>query len=205
MRTIAEVCHYGTSRPVGGSATSPEERRDDARANLAWQLCDASLTQPEVRVASGTTWVLSRGCPWVPGLPRPRAVGREDALTYGSAGTRPPRARPQRADPYQRRAIGSAGERLVHTEEVTGSIPVSPTQLSGQLRSCNWPGGGPANVTVPQHGHTRPGSRSSVTSRQIFTSMTAPTWARPRSAPRPGTPCTTGTAPAANLRGTRVC
>ena len=27
-----------------------------------------------------------------------------------------------------RRAIGSAGERLVHTEEVTGSIPVSPTK-----------------------------------------------------------------------------
>src|ERR1039457_1959465 len=27
----------------------------------------------------------------------------------------------------RRRAIGSAGERLVHTEEVTGSIPVSPT------------------------------------------------------------------------------
>jgi hypothetical protein len=27
------------------------------------------------------------------------------------------------------RAIGSAGERLVHTEEVTGSIPVSPTQI----------------------------------------------------------------------------
>jgi hypothetical protein len=29
--------------------------------------------------------------------------------------------------------------RSVHTEEVTGSIPVSPTQLSGQLRFCNWP------------------------------------------------------------------
>jgi hypothetical protein len=28
------------------------------------------------------------------------------------------------------RAIGSAGERLVHTEEVTGSIPVSPTSLN---------------------------------------------------------------------------
>ena len=28
---------------------------------------------------------------------------------------------------------------LVHTEEVTGSIPVSPTQLTGQLRSRNWP------------------------------------------------------------------
>jgi hypothetical protein len=32
------------------------------------------------------------------------------------------------------RAIGSAGERLVHTEEVTGSIPVSPTQVSGRFR-----------------------------------------------------------------------
>src|SRR5215475_10314774 len=29
------------------------------------------------------------------------------------------------------RAISSAGERFVHTEEVTGSIPVSPTQLKG--------------------------------------------------------------------------
>src|SRR5690606_10026524 len=28
------------------------------------------------------------------------------------------------------RAISSAGERFVHTEEVTGSIPVSPTTLS---------------------------------------------------------------------------
>jgi hypothetical protein len=28
---------------------------------------------------------------------------------------------------------------LVHTEEVTGSIPVSPTQLTGQSRSCDWP------------------------------------------------------------------
>jgi hypothetical protein len=31
----------------------------------------------------------------------------------------------------QARAIGSAGERLVHTEEVTGSIPVSPTRSEG--------------------------------------------------------------------------
>jgi hypothetical protein len=42
------------------------------------------------------------------------------------------------------RAISSAGERFVHTEEVTGSIPVSPTQ-SAQVRSplrralpCSW-------------------------------------------------------------------
>ena len=33
------------------------------------------------------------------------------------------------------RAIGSAGERFVHTEEVTGSIPVSPTMLEGRARS----------------------------------------------------------------------
>ena len=61
-----------------------------------------------------------------------RAARREDALPYGGAGT-VLRAR--------RRAIGSAGERLVHTEEVTGSIPVSPTdvrpdqRLHGQLSS----------------------------------------------------------------------
>src|SRR6185437_11099405 len=60
-----------------------------------------------------------------------RAARREDALPYGSAGT----------VPAWRRAIGSAGERLVHTEEVTGSIPVSPTdvrpdqRLHGQLSS----------------------------------------------------------------------
>jgi hypothetical protein len=29
------------------------------------------------------------------------------------------------------RAISSAGERFVHTEEVTGSIPVSPTVVAG--------------------------------------------------------------------------
>jgi hypothetical protein len=39
----------------------------------------------------------------------------------------------------QRRAIGSAGERLVHTEEVTGSIPVSPTKLSGRFRPRDRP------------------------------------------------------------------
>ena len=35
--------------------------------------------------------------------------------------------------PWQR-AIGSAGERLVHTEEVTGSIPVSPTRSVTRTR-----------------------------------------------------------------------
>jgi hypothetical protein len=37
------------------------------------------------------------------------------------------------------RAIGSAGERLVHTEEVTGSIPVSPTQPKAGSESRNRP------------------------------------------------------------------
>src|SRR6516225_6699739 len=37
-------------------------------------------------------------------------------------------AGPRRTAADQQRAIGSAGERLVHTEEVTGSIPVSPTR-----------------------------------------------------------------------------
>ncbi len=37
---------------------------------------------------------------------------------------------PRDGSPPGGRAIGSAGERLVHTEEVTGSIPVSPTRIS---------------------------------------------------------------------------
>ena len=48
----------------------------------------------------------------------------------GALGTRLPRGLGPAGAPYQRRAIGSAGERLVHTEEVTGSIPVSPTHVS---------------------------------------------------------------------------
>ena len=62
-------------------------------------------------------------------LTQPRALYREDALPYGSAGTRLRRGPPRRTAPHQQRAIGSAGERLVHTEEVTGSIPVSPTDI----------------------------------------------------------------------------
>ena len=33
--------------------------------------------------------------------------------------------------PSRFRAISSAGERCTHTAEVTGSIPVSPTELAG--------------------------------------------------------------------------
>ena len=48
---------------------------------------------------------------------------------------RVPRPAGRRKQPYSR-AIGSAGERLVHTEEVTGSIPVSPTQKPAGHRPC---------------------------------------------------------------------
>ena len=83
------------------------------RASSSARLQDSLITQSDT-------------CPAAPVRRSWRAARREDALPYGSAGTVP---KPRR------RAIGSAGERLVHTEEVTGSIPVSPTQLSGRLRS----------------------------------------------------------------------
>src|SRR5207244_9968901 len=52
------------------------------------------------------------------------------------------------------RAISSAGERFVHTEEATGSIPVSPTDVSA--------GQGPlpvGSVTGAAHGAPYGGSR----------------------------------------------
>jgi len=59
-----------------------------------------------------------------------RATRREDALPYGSAGMEAVAGAVAPANAQaRRRAIGSAGERLVHTEEVTGSIPVSPTDV----------------------------------------------------------------------------
>src|ERR1017187_8102033 len=51
------------------------------------------------------------------------ASGARHALVCDS-----PRVAGSMGSPARRRAIGSAGERLVHTEEVTGSIPVSPTR-----------------------------------------------------------------------------
>ncbi len=82
---------------------------------------------------------MSRGL--VPRRPWPSAAavgGRRDGVAVGphalllgaplTDGFRP-----------RRRAIGSAGERLVHTEEVTGSIPVSPTLscIPGGLQVAN--------------------------------------------------------------------
>jgi hypothetical protein len=60
-----------------------------------------------------------------------RAAGGRDALPYGTPGNAGRGGTPAAAPAA--RAIGSAGERLVHTEEVTGSIPVSPTQVRGRF------------------------------------------------------------------------
>jgi hypothetical protein len=86
----------------------------------------AALQSPYGRGAeAGTGW-----CPgWFPPSPcgpgscrrcrRDGMAARPSCATLGDA-------RADASCPGQR-AIGSAGERLVHTEEVTGSIPVSPT------------------------------------------------------------------------------
>jgi hypothetical protein len=57
------------------------------------------------------------------------------------------------------RAIGSAGERLVHTEEVTGSIPVSPTSSQAGSNSRNRPSlsSGRVSANRPWPGHFDPG------------------------------------------------
>jgi hypothetical protein len=72
--------------------------------------------------SGGAGWCPSRGAETLRGRPR-------HADTLVCVG---PRAiRPLGAGPFGgARAIGSAGERLVHTEEVTGSIPVSPTPVA---------------------------------------------------------------------------
>jgi hypothetical protein len=59
----------------------------------------------------------------------------------------------------QARAIGSAGERLVHTEEVTGSIPVSPTRSDPRNRTFEtWPGVNPARRLLRVEESLREGS-----------------------------------------------
>jgi hypothetical protein len=62
------------------------------------------------------------------GRPRAEGGGRPEC-----ANLRTPRGQADAA--RGSRAIGSAGERLVHTEEVTGSIPVSPTRA---WKSSTW-------------------------------------------------------------------
>jgi hypothetical protein len=78
---------------------------------------------------------------------RVRPVGSVDALLCGGC---------RAADAASgTRAIGSAGERLVHTEEVTGSIPVSPTELAWAGR---WPSATSPRPAVSARGAEPPGT-----------------------------------------------
>ena len=125
MRTIAGVCHYEALPTIWGDVATVARP-----AAAPGKGCTATVRRlRDVTRDTGRRWSPGPACD---GL---RAVYREDALTYGSAGTRLPRVRPLRTAPDQRRAIGSAGERLVHTEEVTGSIPVSPTRSEAMRAS----------------------------------------------------------------------
>ena len=74
------------------------------------------------------------------------AAGRRRQGRVVSAALRSPAMRYSKIAPRhgyrpQARAIGSAGERLVHTEEVTGSIPVSPTRSQTKIEQCKTPKG----------------------------------------------------------------
>src|SRR5579859_343353 len=137
MRTIAGVCHYALSPPIRAGAPEPGATQTSAPCRQRnGQVNQARLRPDAAPMFRGHADYAQR----TPVRRGPRAAHHQDALPYGSAGTRLAAGLgSQWPAPDQRRAIGSAGERLVHTEEVTGSIPVSPTQLTGQLRSCNWP------------------------------------------------------------------
>ena len=85
------------------------------------------------------------------------------------------------------RAISSAGERFVHTEEVTGSIPVSPTKLrlplsaeSADRGACHFcPGAEPRgpHVLVGAVCGTGSGRVLSRYVRQSGYDYVAPAWA----------------------------
>ena len=100
MRTIAGVCHYALSLTAQDGVRRPRYAAAAARITH----CGVQPAPAACRAARRCATLWER---------------REEA---------PAGAWSQRKAPDQRRAIGSAGERLVHTEEVTGSIPVSPTR-----------------------------------------------------------------------------
>ena len=102
MRTFAGFSHY---------AGSPPWRRPFRRP---------SRGPPADGAEPGRSLRRCRGSPSVPHAAKMRYP--LEALRRDCCGTVGPGSSQDR-----RRAIGSAGERLVHTEEVTGSIPVSPT------------------------------------------------------------------------------
>ena len=105
MRTIAKVCYYAVLLAALGGAKAVRE--------TPWRRLDEPAQPPPAPVACGAPAICAT------------LWERRDEAAVGTW--------PRRTAPDQRRAIGSAGERLVHTEEVTGSIPVSPTRSAPML------------------------------------------------------------------------
>jgi hypothetical protein len=62
---------------------------------------------------------------------RPRGETRRSGPGRREAAPAKPAGEPDVVGSFLQRAISSGGERFVHTEEVTGSIPVSPTAPEG--------------------------------------------------------------------------
>jgi hypothetical protein len=67
----------------------------------------------------------------------------------------------------RRRAISSAGERFVHTEEVTGSIPVSPTATLQVAGSFVFMMNGPLSACTPLVPDTAPPASSGFSDSSI--------------------------------------
>jgi hypothetical protein len=65
---------------------------------------------------------------------RSRCVTRRSGPARRKAAPAARAGKPDVVGSFLQRAISSGGERFVHTEEVTGSIPVSPTQVRGPVR-----------------------------------------------------------------------
>ena len=107
MRTIAKVCYYAVLLAALGGAKAVRE--------TPWRRLDEPAQPPPAPVACGAPAICAT------------LWERRDEAAVGTW--------PRRTAPDQRRAIGSAGERLVHTEEVTGSIPVSPTRSEAMRAS----------------------------------------------------------------------
>ena len=112
------------ARHRGGQHEAVERRDQD---QVTEQDQHPAEVVPDDRPSSRTNW------PWRSAGPRAarmRYAMGTPGMTWGPC---------DGPDSFRRRAIGSAGERLVHTEEVTGSIPVSPTQLGGRFQIMDRP------------------------------------------------------------------
>src|SRR6478752_6339937 len=125
-------CRFGARLLVRIQLPGRAALRDVRQADVA-QLVAHHLAK--VRVAGSNPVVRSKRSRPPPGGP-PRWDGREARQRPAKPCTRvripfPPRKKAVSSDPLEWcGAISSAGERFPDTEEVTGSIPVSPTSIT---------------------------------------------------------------------------